>query len=530
MVLLGLAVVVSGCRRPASRVEEGVKTQTLHVNLGAEVRDFDPHTTTLPADGDVIRALMEGLVNSDPVDCRPVPGVASRWETSPDGLTWTFHLRGEARWSNGDPVVAEDFAYAYRRVLSPALGAEYRDQFFCVENAEEFSAGKCEFSTVGVRAPDPHTLILVLNRPVPYLPALLTQACWFPLHRPTIEKFGRIDQRATAWTRPENHVGNGPFVLQEWKAGTAVRVAKSPSYWDRERVRLKAVIFYPMENPAVGDAAFRAGQVHTTRIPVDKMIRYRSDAKMAPLLHESPSLQTAFLRFNCAKPPLDDVRVRRALSLAIDREQLARRVVQCEQPAYSLTPPNCAGYTAEHGVTMDVAEARRLLAEAGFPEGRGFPSLEVLFYVYDGPEQPVVEAVQEMWRTHLGVAVSLVKQEMKTAIAARRTGDFQILRSSWTGDYLDPTTFLDLLRSGAPNNATHWANSAYDGLLDEAGRTIDREKRFELLRRAEALMLSELPITPLHYVPLRMLRHPAVKGWHDNLLDLHPWQAVSLEN
>jgi oligopeptide transport system substrate-binding protein len=522
-------VLGAGCGRRAARVEDGIRTQTLHVNLGAEPRDFDPHTTSLPADGEVIRALLEGLMDMDPVDCRPIPGVASRWEVSADGLIWTFHLRSEARWSNGDPLVAEDFVYAYRRVLMPALGAEYREQFFCLKNAREFAAGKVEFGAVGVRAADARTLILTLESPVPHLLTLLTQAWWFPVHRPTIEKSGRIDQRATAWTRPENFVGNGAFVLMEWKAGTVVRVAKSPTYWDRERVRLNEVVFYPIENPAVGDAAFRAGQVHVTRIPVEKVIQYRADPKMAALLHEAATLQTAFLRLNCSKPPLNDVRVRRALSLAIDREQLARRVVRHEQPAFSLTPPDCAGYMAERSVTMDLAQARRLLADSGFPEGRGFPTLTLLFYVFGGTEQPVVEALQEMWRTNLGISVALVKQEMKTAIAARRTGDFQILNSRWIGDYLDPTTFLDLLRSGVSNNATTWGSAEYDRLLDEAARTMAGEKRFDLLRRAEALMLSDAPIVPLYYEPNRVLRHAAVKGWHDNLLDQHPLKAVRLE-
>jgi oligopeptide transport system substrate-binding protein len=262
---------------------------------------------------------------------------------------------------------------------------------------------------------------------------------------------------------------------------------------------------------------------------VDKFTAYKSDPQMAPLVHEAAGLQTAFLRLNCSRAPLNDVRVRRALSLAIDREQLARRVVRCEQPAFSLTPPNCAGYTAERGTATDIPEARRLLAEAGFPEGRGFPAVELRFYVYDGPEQPVVETLQQMWHANLGISIAVVKQEMKTAIAARRTGDFQILNSSWLGDYLDPTTFLDLLRSGASNNGTSWSSGAYDTLLNEAAQTLEPMKRFELLRRAEALMLSESPIVPLYYNPIRQLRHPAVKGWHDNLLDLHPLKFVSLE-
>lgn len=510
-------------------MEEGLRTQTLHVNAGAEFRDFDPHTTSLPADGEVIRAVMEGLADYDPVNCAPRPAGASRWETSADGLTWTFHLRPDARWSNGDPVTAKDFVEAYRRILSPALAAEYREQFFCLENAEAFSRGELQdFARVGARAAGDHTLILKLRSPVAYLPTLVAQICWFPVHRPTIEKFGRFDQRATAWTRPENFVGNGAFVLRSWRQGDAVQLVKSQTYWDRERVRLERVFLYPIDQLAVADAAFRAGQIHVTNITVDRMLAYRADPAMARLVHEATALQTAFLRLNCARPPLTDVRVRQALSLAIDREQLARRVVRCEQPAYSFTPPDCAGYTADRTLKSDPEVARQLLAQAGFPGGKGFPALEVGFYTYHGTEQPVVEAIQQMWRANLGVNVTLLKQEMKTSIAARRTGDFQILNSSWSGDYLDPTTFLDLLREGVSNNGTRWSNAAYESLLNDAARTIDPERRFEQLRRAEALMLDEAPIIPLFYQPLRALRHPAVRGWHDNLLDVHPLKFVSL--
>jgi oligopeptide transport system substrate-binding protein len=529
-VFLIAFALAAGCGRRDTRVEEGIQTQTLHVNAGAEPRDFDPHTTTLSADGMVIRAVMEGLAEIDPVDCRPIPGVASSWECSADALTWTFHLRSDARWSNGETVTAHDFVFAYRRMLSPALAAEFREQFFCVKNAEAFTTGKLtDFGAVGVHAHDEHTLVLTLTHPVPYLPTLVTQLCWFRVHRGTIEKFGQSDQRATAWTRPGNHVGNGGFVLNEWKPGQVVKVVKSETYWDREHVRLRRVAFYPTENAAVGEAAFRAGQLHTTNAPIDRFLAYKGDPKMAPLQHESPSLATAFLRLNCARAPLNDVRVRRALSLAIDREQLARRVVQCEEPAYSLTPPNCAGYTADRVLATDVAEARRLLAAAGFPGGRGFPTMEMPFYVFYGVEQPVVEAIQQMWRTNLGISVGLVKQEMKTVVTARVTGDFHLLNASWLGDYLDPTTFLDLLRGGVSNNGTGWAKREYDELLQDAAKTLEPAKRFDLLRRAESMMLAESPIIPLYHVPTRTLRHAAVKGWHDNLLDLHPLKFVWLE-
>ena len=526
--LAGFAL--NGCARRETAVDAGIRTQTLQLNNAGDARDFDPQTTTLPADFNVIRALMEGLVEIDPADCHAVPGVAERWETSPDGLTWTFHLRAGARWSNGDPVTAHDFAYACRRILSPALGAEFREQFFCLKNAEEFTAGKlADFARVGARAADARTFVLTLKQPVPYLPTLAAQCPWYPVHRDTIERYGRMDQRATAWTKPGHFVGNGAFLLQEWKPNQVVRVVKSPTYWDRDRVRLREVVFHPIENVAVGETAFRAGQLHVTGLPVDKVASYRGDPRTAPLLHESPSLETAFLRLNCRRAPLSDVRVRRALSLALDRGQLARRVVHCEQPAFALTPPGCAGYTAARALATDGAEARRLLAAAGFPEGRGFPRLEVMFYLFFGSEQPVAEAIQQMWHRQLGVDVALVKQELKVTQAARRSGAFQIIISGWTGDYLDPTTFLDLGHSANANNCSGWASAAYDRFLAEAAGTPDQAKRYGILRRAEALLLAELPFIPLFHEPFRHLRHPAVRGWRDNLLDLHPLKHVYLE-
>lgn len=532
--LIGLAavaiLVLMGCGRRETAVDEGIRTQTLHWNVSGESRDFDPQTTTMVTDAVVILALVEGLANLDAVTASPIAGGAERWETSPDGLRWTFHLRREARWSNGDPVTAHDYVYSYRRILSPALAAEFREQFYCLKNAAAYADGRTtDFSTVGVRAKDDHTLELELTNPVPFLPSLVAQYCWFPVHRPTIEKFGRMDQRSTAWTRPGNHVGNGAFVLKEWSPGRWVRVEKSPTYWDRDRVRLNAAVFHPIENAAVSEAAFRAGQLHLSSVPVERVAAYQRDPRQSSMLIESMLLKTAFFRLNCARPPFDDVRVRQALSLAIDRVQLARTVVQADTAAFSLTPPDCAGYTADRTLRTDVTEARRLLAAAGFPDGKGFPAVEVPFYVFHGDEQPVLEAVQQMWRQNLGITVALVKQESKTVIAARNTGDYQILSARWIGDYLDPLTFLDLMLTGGGNNRTGWSNPEYDRLIAESARAADTNERFAMLRRAEALMLNEAPVIPLYYQPGRALRHPSVHGWHANLLDLHPLKGVWLE-
>jgi oligopeptide transport system substrate-binding protein len=530
-----LALILAGlcsCARRETPAQAATHTQTLLIGNYAEPRDLDPHVVTSNPEIAIVTSLLEGLTLTDPKDCHPIPGVAERWETAPDGLTWTFHLRANARWSNGNPVTARDFIYSWKRALSPAMAAEYATMLYCLKNGEAFHRGTVkDFSEVGARAPDDHTLVLTLKSPTPYLPSLVAMPVFLPVHQGTIEKFGRADQRATAWTKPGNYVGNGAFVLNEWSPNQRVRVTQSPTYWDREHVRLREAIFFPIDNTSSEEAAFRAGQLHVTSpyLPVDKAAAYRNDPQRKALLHEKPVLRTKFLRLNCRQPPLDDVRVRRALSLAIDRAQLVRSVLQCDTPAFALTPPDCAGYTAAETLKTDIAEAKRLLAAAGFPEGRGFPPLDIRFYQQGDSGQPVVEVVQQMWRKNLGIDVALASQEMRVVLDARKTGDYRILLAEWGGDYLDPTTFLDLLLSGSSNNGTGWASADYDGLLAQAANAQDPAQRHEILRKAETLMLNEAPFLPLFYYPSRELRHPAVRGWHSNLLDLHPVKFVWLE-
>ena len=521
-----------GCAKRETLADAGVRTQILHAAIKAEPRDLDPQIATSQEEFTLTKALMEGLTEIDPATSQPIPGVAERWEVSNDGRTWTFHLRADARWSNGDAVTASDFVFGFQRMLTPALGTEYAAQLYCLRGAAEFHTGKeRDFNTVGAHATDAHTLVLTLNNPVPYLPALTLLPSWFPAHRPTIEKFRALAQRGTAWTRPGNHVGNGAFVLAEWRPNQALRMTRSATYWDRKRVRLSEVVFYPVENSATQEAMFRAGQLHVTSdmLSTEKVRAYRADPARAALLHQSALLATKFFRLNCARRPLGDPRVRRALALAIDRPTLTRNIMQNDLAAIAFTPPDCAGYNAAPGVATDVAAARRLLAEAGFPEGKGFPRLELLFYPTGSSGQPLAEAVQQMWRTALGIDIAVVQQETKTVLDARRAQAYDILLSEWFGDYIDPLTFLDLWTAASEHNKTGWKSAEYDQLLAQAGATSDQAARYDLLRRAEAIVLAETPITPLFHLPSNELRHPALKGWRDNLVSLHPLKFVWLE-
>lgn len=526
-----IAAFLIGCGPRESAVESGNRDGILHFGNLSEPTDLDPHIITSLQDFNIVLSLFEGLTQYDAVDSSPVPGVATHWEASEDLQTWTFHLRQNARWSNGDPVTARDFAYAYQRMLSPKLASAYAYMLFCLKGAEDFVSGKTtDFSTVGVSVIDDYTLELQLAYPVPYLPDLIAHASWYPVHQATIEAHGDMAQRGSRWTRPGNLVGNGPFTLSEWVPNQVITVEKSATYWNLENIHLNAVKFYPIESTASEEAAFRAGQLHlTTGVPIDKLAVYRNDPELSKVFDEHPVLATYYYRFNIRKPPLDDVRVRRALSLAINREQLVAKVTLGGQiPARALTPPGTGGYTAGDLLQGDVDEARRLLAEAGFPNGEGFPPLEILFNTNDGHRR-IAEAIQQMWRKELNIDIGLYNQESKVQSDSMRDGNYTIARMAWIGDYVDASTFLELMLSDSGNNQTGWANAEYDTLVNQARYAIDREERWELYRRAEKILMAESPIAPIYFYVNNRLMDPAVKGFYGNLIDIHPYTGIRLE-
>ncbi len=526
--LCAAMLIVAGCGRRETDVQRGNREQVLYRGIGSEVSDLDPQVVTGVAEQCVISALLEGLVTEDPVDLHPEPGVAQTWDVSPDGLVYTFHLRPDARWSNGDPVTARDFLASYRRMLTPSLGAENAILFQDVRNAEAYHRGQLtDFAQVGFAAPVDHTFRITLTHPAPYFLGLLTQMAWLPVPLPTIEKYGPPYQRGNPWTRPDRYVGNGPFVLKSWQPNRAIVVEKSPTYWDAARVRLQAIHFLPIDSQDAEERAFRAGQLHITyTLPWGKLDAYRRDAPR--LLRLDPYFDTYFFRLNIRRDPLEDVRVRQALSLAIDRTAIVRHILRGGQrPATSFTPPVLADYTPPNAITTDPAAARRLLAAAGYPGGRGLPSLELLYNNSDNLRL-VAEAVQEMWRRELGVNVRLVNQELKVVRAERRAGQFQILLSDWVGDYLDASTFLDVWQGDSGNNYTGWSSAEYDALLATAARTGDPAARAGLLRRAESLLLTAMPVIPLYFNTHVFLIQPTVHGWHPTLLDHHPYKYVWL--
>jgi len=529
IVLLAVGLLaLPGCARREAPISAAVRSQTLLLGNGAEPADLDPQVVTAYTDQNILLALFEGLTAIDEQSSRPVPAAALSWDASADGLAWTFHLRDGLRWSDGESLSADDFVRSWRRMLLPEFGAEYAYLLYPIRNAEAFNKGRLSDPlALGIGAPDARTVRIVLERPTPYLPVLAALPPWFPVNPRVLERFGAAARRGTAWTRPGNLVGNGPFSLEDWSPNSRIVVARNPHYWGAASVALRKIVFFPTESPDVEERDFRAGQVHVTyALPVAKIAAYRRDAP--DLLRIDPFLQTFFLRFNVTRPPLDDPRVRRALSLAIDRDAIARSVLASGYPpAHSFTPPDCGGYSARARVDLDIALARRLLADAGHPGGAGLPPIEVQVR-NDEVQAPVMEAVQAMWGRELGIHVTLATLEQKTWLQNQQTLAYAVSTAGWAGDFLDPVTFLGLFVTGGGNNWTGWGDRAYDGLLGDAAGEADPRARLELFQKAESILLEQAPVAPLYFGAHAYLIRPSVRGWTPALLGYHRYALVRL--
>jgi oligopeptide transport system substrate-binding protein len=525
--LLGL--LLTNCARRESEVTKGNRDGVFSCSIGSEPTDLDPQVVTGIGEAKVIHALFEPLVSFDPKTLQPVPALAETWDISPDGLTYTFHLHAKAVWSNGEPLTAQDCVDSWHRMLTPSLAADYAYMFYLIKGAEDFNKGRTtDFSTVGLSAPDAHTFVVQLLQPTPYFLQIVLNSPWRPLNVRSIAAVGDAYRRGTPWTRVGRIVTSGPFILKEWSPQNRLVVEKSPTYWDKANVHLNAIIFYPTDNIDAEERAFRSGQLHVTySLSLAKVPTYRRDQPAS--LRIDDYVDTYFFRFNTRNAPLNDARVRRALSLAIDRQLIADKVLQGGQrPAGTLVPPDMPGYTPPAPLTHDLDTARRLLAEAGYPGGKGLPPVELL---YNNSEilRLVAEAIQEMWRRDLGIDARLANQEYKVVFANRRTGNYQILLGDWIGDYMDPTTFLDLFRSDAGNNHTGWGSKDYDALMNQAAATVDVAARADLLRRAEQLMLEAAPIAPIYFNTHVYLKQPSLKNWHPSPMDHIDYRHVSLE-
>jgi oligopeptide transport system substrate-binding protein len=525
--LVIFALLAAGCAKRETPAEEGIRTHTLLVGNQNEPATLDPQLYDAATDYNIVGALFEGLTNYDEKTATAVPGVAERWDISPDGLVYTFHLRVDARWSNGDRLTARDFTFSFQRFLTPALGNFYAYYLFPIRGAEAFATGKTkDFSTVGVEAIDDATLRLTLTHPTPYLLGIMATTA-LPVHRASVEQAGRSDDRTSPWARPGKLVGNGAFTLTEWQPNARLIVTKNPRYWDAARNHLERVIFYPIEKSEAEELAFRAGQLHVTySLPPSKLPSYRETAPAK--LRIDPLLQLYMINFNATKAPLNNPKVRRALALALDRAAIAQSVFAgARLPAHTVVPPNCGGYAAPAGQAENFVAARALLAEAGYPGGRGLPSLPMQA-LNDDKLPRVAETIQAMWRRELGVEITIEPYDQKTWIDNQQTLSHTLSLRSWTADFPDPINFLDVFRTGNANNVFGWSNPAFDALLDQASVTADPSARFVLLQKAEKLVLDDAACAPLVFGARTYLINPAVKNWVSAPLGIHRYQLVEL--
>ncbi len=367
-----------------------------------------------------------------------------------------------------------------------------------------------------------------LNNPVPFFLSLLYHHSLYPVHRATIEKFGKIDSRVSKWTLPGNYVGNGAFVLKKWELNKIIVVKKNPYYWNASKVRLNEIDFYPVDNAQTEERMFRAGQLHiTSTVPIDKIEVY--EKKSPGLIRIDPYMGTYYYMINTLKKPFDDPRVRRALAMSVDRKQIVEKVTKGGQkPAYAFTPPNTMGFTAKSAIPYDIEGARKLLAEAGYPDGKGFPETELIYNTNDA-HRKIAVAIQQMWKKALNIDITLYNQDWKVFLDNQRTLNFTIARAAWIGDYPDPNTFLDMWVTGGGNNHTGWSNKTYDSLIARAAETIDKKERYGYFQQAEKILAEDVPIIPIYTYTRVYLIRPEVKGWYPNILDHHPYQYVYLE-
>lgn len=524
-----VTLLLCGCYRE-SNVDRGNREGILYWGNGPEPQELDPHITTGISEANIQQALFESLVSSDPQTLEPAPGVATHWNISADKTIYTFYLNPDARWSNGDRLTAQDFQWSLWRAMQPKLGNQYAYMYYPIRNAAAFIRGETDdFTKVGVKTLDNHTLQIELENPTPYFLNLLSHHSYFPVHRRTIETFGKPWTRGTRWTRPENMVSNGAFLLTEWRLFNLIAVKKNPYYHNAQHIELNGIHFIPTENITTEERMFRAGQLHYTYdIPTAKMPWYQQHSPGK--LRNNPYLGTYFYRLNTTRPPLNDRRVRRALALAIDRQQIVERVTrQGEIASRTITPPGTGGYRTEPGPGWNPDQARALLAESGYPNGDGFPTLEVLYNTSEN-HRKIAVAIQQMWYRELNINVSLRNEDWKVFLDSLSRGDYFISRGSWIGDYVDPNTFLDLWISGGGNNRSGWSNSEFDRLvLEQSPQAKSQGERHALLARAESILLEDAPVIPIYTYASKHLLHPSVKGLYSNLLDKPFFNGIYLQ-
>ena len=524
LLLLAVAIVASACTEPGN---VGPQVSTLHRGLSSDPESIDPHKARSTQAAEVLRDIGEGLVGYSATGTL-VGAAAESWTISDDGLTYTFRIRDNARWSNGDPVTADDFVFSLRRLVDPATAAFYGQAVAAIVNADKILRGEAAPSELGVTATDSNTLVITLQQPTPYMLSLLTHPSTFPVHA------GSLAEHGNEFTRPENLLSNGAYKLAAWEPSSVLHLARNSQYWNNAETSIDAVSYHILTQEMTELNRFRAGEIDiTSSIPPDSFAQVRE--QYAGQMHIAPYLGVYYYGYNLSKPPFAaNASLRQALSMAIDRETLVEKVTgRGETPAYSWVPPGVDNYEpirfSYAGLSQEErnAAARRLYREAGYSEQ--LPAEIELRYNTSDTQQRIALAVQAMWAEVLGVRTTLVNEEFQVLLANIREAEVtQVFRSSWIGDYNDAHTFLNIFEAGNPSNMTRFENAQFDKLMREAAAQVTPLNRRLYLEEAERVLLSEHPVIPLYFFVSKHLVSSRVQGWGDNVLDYHYSQHLSL--
>jgi len=522
LVALGLTLVSCG-----KAVDSGPEASILHRGLSVDPESVDPHKSRSVQAAEVLRDIGEGLLSYSATG-ELVGGAAEEWTVSEDGLTYTFHLRGGAHWSNGDTVTAEDFVFSFRRLVDPDTAAFYAQMLGSIVNAQAIVAGEKPPSDLGVDAVDERTLVITLDQPTPYLLSLLTYPSTFPVHP------GSIAQHGDAFSRPGNLLSNGAYTLDAWEPGSVLKLSRNEQYWNNDETAIDVVNHHVLTQEMTELNRYRAGEIDITgSVPPDSFQQVRSERPAE--LHIAPYLGVYYYGFNLTKPPFkDNPQLRAALSMAIDRDVLVEKITgRGEEPAYSWVPPGVDNYEPRRLAYADMsqdernAHARRLVHEAGY--GPDNPLQIELRYNTSDTEQRMALAIQSMWKGALGVETTLINEEFQVLLANTQAREVtQVFRSAWIGDYNDAHTFLNIMEGGNPANQPAYASEEYDSLMQRAAQQVDLGRRRLWLEEAERVLLADHPVIPLYFYVSKHLVSPDVVGWGDNVLDYHYSQHLSL--
>jgi oligopeptide transport system substrate-binding protein len=506
----------------ASCGQKGGSGADMIFNNAAEPQSLDPALTSGVPEARLCYSLFEGLTVNDPETSKAVPGIAESWKVSADGKTYTFKLRN-AKFSDGKKITAQDFVDSWLRVLDPKTAAAYAYIIGdSVEGAGAYNAGKGSKDDVKIKAVNASTLEVTFVGPLPYALDMLTHNAFVVTPKHAIDKFG------ADWVKPANFVGSGPFVLKEWKPQDKIVVVKNDKYWDAKNVKLKSLTYLAIEDPNVAYDKFKAGEIDW--LPDDSVPPAKIDEiKLRPDYHVTAGSSVYYYIYNVTKKPFTDVRVRKALGMAIDRKAIVDDVLKGGDIASAGFVPAMAGFQTAMGNEFNLAEAKKLLAEAGYPNGKGFPKV-TLIYNTNARHKIIAEFVQQAWKTNLGINVQLQNLEWNTFLDTRqKTHEFQVTRAGWLADYLDPGNYLDMFKTGSGNNDGLYSNPKYDELLAKAATLSAGDERNKTLEAAEEILITEdQAITPFFFYANKSLYDPNKwSGVFSNAMDIHPTKWVA---